>query len=282
MNWTKFRQIKEDTGIGPSEKLILIYLLDHQNGDNAAFPTLATLSSSTNLARTTISGITSRLEMDGKLAKKRRQGSSLYIVLPTPEERAEFGIPELSVQDTRTQCLDIPNTVFRYPETETPIEPPIETPTETKPLAATPQPPANFQGWIETLREAKDNKSKLVAILAHAYSTLYPQLGPPDYAMIGTTAKRMKSASRVMEFLWELSMRPPNVMDCSGLMIYIQGVVKRRKDGQPASRTEEPTDDEATRQREELRAWKEEQRHGSERSEVAEDSGPEAAGPANH
>ena len=243
MNWDKFNQVWADKELSPSEKLLLMAILDHQNGEKAAYPSLRRLSGHMNLATTTISGMTGRLRKDGKLAKKRRQGSSLYIVYPTPEEQAEFGIPNIDIDIPKSE-FGIPKSEFGQDETETLTETPTETPIETNNHAAVPQPPNNFQDWIALLRDAP-NPGKRIAVLAYAFETLYPQLGEPNYGMIGKTGQRMKSASWLMENLWELAVRPPNVIDCHGLMIYIQGIVKRRKASSPVAPEPTPAEKEA-------------------------------------
>ena len=227
MNFEKFRRIKEDKELSPAEKLVMIYILDYENGDEAAYPLLATLSEDTNLHKTTISAMTTRLRAAGKLVKKRRAGSSLYIVYPTKEEQREFPIEK---QEFPIEKQEFPSEQQELPrgQTDPLTDPPTKPPTHpSAPTAADKPPtPVSFNGWLERLRNPPKNNR--VAVLANAFVILYPDLGPPDFPMIGKTAKNLKAGSTLLRLLWEIAPSQPNCVDCKDLMLYLQAVHRNR------------------------------------------------------
>ena len=234
MDWAKFRRIEDDQDLTAAEKYLMVCLLDLQDGDQAAYPSLDDLSRKTGMTNTSISRITGRLQKERKLVKKRRRGSSLYIVYPTPEEWQKFA-PEFAQEQDRvragtTQSCSDAKTEFASRETD-PISDPITDPTTSTatPQAAADKPPTpvNFSGWLDRLRDTPKNR---VAVLAAAFSALYPDLGPPDYAMIGRTAKNMKHGSSLLELLWSTAPSyPRTVVDCKALMIYLQKIHRNQK-----------------------------------------------------
>ena len=71
-------------------------------------------------------------------------------------------------------------------------------------------------------------KGNRIGVIGVAFSVLYPELGEPDYPMIGRTANNLKSAALLLRLMWEVAPTRPQVVDCAALMIYLQGVHRHR------------------------------------------------------
>ena len=86
--------------------------------------------------------------------------------------------------------------------------------------------PTSYQEWLELLRNPPNNNR--TGVLGTAFTTLYPNLGEPDYSIIGRTANNVKAASVLLRLLWEVSPSNPQCVDCKDLMKYLQAVYKRQ------------------------------------------------------
>jgi hypothetical protein len=80
--------------------------------------------------------------------------------------------------------------------------------------------PANFQGWLERLKDSKNRQADLVEM----YIVLFPDHKPPAFSYMSRVAKRI-GASRLAQLMWECSTRPP----VGDVLAYIQGAEKNRK-----------------------------------------------------
>ena len=74
-----------------------------------------------------------------------------------------------------------------------------DTDTDTEENMGASAPPPNLDGWLESVRTAKNKQ----AALRFMHMTLYPKHEALDYSYIGRTAKTVGGAGRLVTLLWQ-------------------------------------------------------------------------------
>lgn len=178
--------------------------------------------------------LTTNLEALAQVGIVTRRDDGRWIVTKFSERQAPVSASERSVRyrerQRKAEYYDAPteperdaNDTFADTDTDTDTEEDTDTENANADAPASPPPtPTTFPEWHELVTTSSNPN----ATLRFMHETLYPGRTPPEYAVIGKTARTVGGAGRLADLMWQASARPPT----GDVLRYCMGIARGQKE----------------------------------------------------